>query len=400
MSTKTASTSVNGYILNDDLLSRCLDRAPVYDRENRFFMDDFEELQQAGYLTMPVPKELGGRGMSLAGVCKEQRRLAYYAAPTALAVNMHLYWVGLVADLWRAGDKSLEWILQEAAKGEIFAAGHAESGNDVPVLYSTTKAEKVDGGYRFTGHKSFGSLTPVWTYLGLHGMDTSDPNSPKVVHAFMPRETKGYKIQSTWDNVLGMRATRSDDTILDGVFIPDKYIARIVPTGFAGIDGFVLGVFAWALLGFGNIYYGLAQRVFDLTVEELKKKKSVALSRSLLAHHAGIQHDIAEMALELEGIGPHLDKIAQEWSDGVDYGPGWGPKIVAAKCHAVESAWRVVDKALDVSGGFGIFPASGLERLIRDARLGRLHPANSYLTREIMAKAALGLDLDEQPRWG
>ncbi len=349
---------------------------------------------------MPVPKELGGLGMSLAEVCAQQRRLAYHAAPTALAVHMHLYWVGLCADLWRSGDKSMEWLLKEAATGEIFAAGHAETGNDVPVLYSTTKAERVDGGYRFIGHKSFGSLTPVWTYLGLHGMDTSDPKEPKVVHAFMPRDTKGYTIKHTWDNVLGMRATRSDDTILDEAFVPDKYIARVLPPGFAGIDGFVLGIFAWALLGFGNIYYGMAQRALDITVENLKKRKSVAISRSDLAYHAGIQHDIGEMVLELEGIGPHLDTVAREWSEGVDYGPAWGPKIVAAKCHAVESAWRVIDKALDVAGGFGIFPKSGLERLLRDGRLGRLHPANSYLTREILAKATLGLDLDEQPRWG
>ncbi len=390
----------NNSVLSDDLLKRCLKRAPDYDRENRFFTEDFDELRDAGYLLMPVPKELGGHGMSLAEVCQEQRRLAYYAAPTALAVNMHLYWVGLIADLWHAGDKSLEWVLKEAAGGQVFAAAHAESGNDVPVLYSTTKAERVDGGYRFTGHKSFGSLTPVWTYLGLHGMDTSDPKEPKVVHAFMPRDTKGYTIKPTWDNVLGMRATRSDDTILDGAFVPDKYIARVLPPGFAGIDGFVLGIFAWALLGFGNIYYRMAQRALDITVENLKKKKSVAISRSDLAYHAGIQHDIAEMVLELEGIGPHLDTVAREWSEGVDYGPAWGPKIVAAKCHAVESAWRVIDKTLDVVGGFGIFPKSGLERLLRDGRLGRLHPANSYLTREILAKATLGLDLDEQPRWG
>jgi alkylation response protein AidB-like acyl-CoA dehydrogenase len=48
----------------------------------------------------------------------------------------------------------------------VFAAGHAQSGNDLPRLLSTTKAERVDGGYRFTGHKSFGSLMPVWTALG------------------------------------------------------------------------------------------------------------------------------------------------------------------------------------------------------------------------------------------
>jgi alkylation response protein AidB-like acyl-CoA dehydrogenase len=132
---------------------------------------------------MPVPQELGGPGMTLAEVCREQRRLAYHAAPTALAMNMHLYWVGLAADLWRSGDKSLEWMLKGALNGEVFAAGHAEPGNDLPALLSTTKAERTEGGYRFTGRKSFGSLTPVWTYLGIHGMDTSDPNAPKIVHA-------------------------------------------------------------------------------------------------------------------------------------------------------------------------------------------------------------------------
>lgn len=388
------------YILSEDILQRCMERAPGYDRENKFFQEDWDELRDAGYLTMSVPKELGGLGYSLADVCMEQRRLAYYSAATALATNMHLYWVGLVSDLWHAGDKSLEWVLKAAMDGAIYAAGHSESGNDVPGLYSTCKAEKVDGGYRFTGHKNFGSLTPVWTYLGLHGMDMSNPDEPKVVHAFMPRDSEGFTIKPVWDNVLGMRATRSDDTILDGVFIPDKYIARIVAPGFAGIDGFVLGIFAWALLNFGNIYYGLAQRVLDMTVEKLQTKKSIAISREFMKHHAGVQHDIGEMVLELEGVGPHLDRIAQDWSTGVDYGPAWGVKIVASKCHAVESSWRVVDRSLEVMGGFGIFPASGLERLIRDARLGRLHPANGYLTREVLAKATLGIDLDEQPRWG
>ena len=79
------------------------------------------------------PEALGGHGMSLAQVCREQCRLAYHAPATALAVNMHLYWTGLVADLWRAGDTSLEWLLREAAAGAVFAAGHAESGNDLPL---------------------------------------------------------------------------------------------------------------------------------------------------------------------------------------------------------------------------------------------------------------------------
>ena len=70
--------------------------------------------------------------------------------------------------------------------------------------------------------------------------------------------------------------------------------------------------------------------------------------------------------------------------DGIDHGAAWGPRIVAAKYHAVESAWSIVDRAFEVTGGFGIFPASHLERLFRDARLGRIHPANAYVTKEIM----------------
>jgi len=384
--------------LATDVLARFAERAPQYDRENRFFAEDFQELRDSGYLTINVPKELGGAGMNLAEVCREQRRLAYHAAPTALAINMHLYWVGVAADLWRAGDRSLEWLLRGAVKGEVYAAGHAETGNDLPILLSTTKADRVDGGYRFNGRKSFGSLTPVWTYLGIHGIDAGDPKGPKIVHAFMPRGTSGASTVEAWD-VMGMRATKSEDTILKDVFVPDKFIARVVPAGPAGLDQFVLGIFAWALIGFGNIYYGLARRAFDLIIETVKSKKSVGLTRSM-AYHAEVQHAVAEMAIALEGIEPHLDRVAEDWSAGKDHGGLWPSKIVTAKHHAVEDGWKVVDLALDVAGGFGIFRKAGLERLFRDARLGRMHPANSMLTREIVAKTALGVGLDESPRWG
>ncbi len=383
--------------LTDEMLARFASRAAVYDKENRFFDEDFEELKAAKYLLLPVPKEFGGAGMSLAQVCREQRRLAYYAPATALAINMHLYWAGIAADLWRSGDASLEWLLREAAAGEIFAAGHAESGNDIPVLLSTSKAERVEGGYKFTGRKHFGSLTPVWTRFGLHGMDTSDPSHPKIVHAFMTRSSAGYKIKETWD-VLGMRATRSDDTALDNVFVPDRYVARIVPAGGAGVDHFVLSVFAWALMGFANVYYGLAKRALDQSIASAKSKNSLGLSRSM-AYHPEVQHAIAEMVIELESIGPHVESVAEDWSNGVAHGAQWPAKIFAAKYRAVEGSWRVVDLGLEVMGGNGIFCSAGYERLIRDARLGRIHPANSFLTHEVVAKTALGISLDEQPRW-
>jgi len=382
--------------LSDSLLQGFAKRVGGYDRDNRFFTEDFEDLRKSGYLTMGVPRELGGQGLSLADVCRKQRKLAYHAPATALGINMHVYWIGVAADLWRAGDKSLEWVLHEAMAGEIFAAGHSERGNDIPVLLSTAKAERVDGGFKFTGHKMFGSLAPVWTRYGLHGLWADAEGGPKIVHAFLPRDSKGYRIVETWDT-MGMRATRSDDVVLEGAFVPDKYVARTLPAG--GADQFVVAVFAWALMGFANVYCGVAQRAFDLAVAAVKTKKSMAVSRTM-AYHPEVQHAVAQMALALDPIAPHLDHVAQEWSDGVDHGATWPSKIVSAKHHSVEACWKIVDTAMEVSGGSGMFRGSELERLFRDARCGRFHPANSMLVHEIVAKTALGIDLGEQPRWG
>jgi alkylation response protein AidB-like acyl-CoA dehydrogenase len=386
----------NGAILSEAVLTKMRERAGIYDHENRFFSDDFEELRKSGYLNMAVPKEMGGLGYNLAQVARETRRLAYYAPATALGTNMHVYWTGVAADLARMGDKSLEWILKESAAGEVFAAGHGEVGNDLPLFLSTSSAERVKGGYRFKGHKMFGSLTPVWTRMGLHGMDGKAEGGPKVVHAFMPRDSDGYTVKETWD-VLGMRATRSDDTVLEDVFVPDKYIARILPAGTP--DAFILCIFAWALIGFANVYYGLAQRAMELAVESAKKRKSLAVSRTM-AYHPEVQHSIAQAALVLESMGPYVDRIADDWSNGVDHGHGWPMKIVAVKHHCVEGAWKIVDLAMDLSGGGGMFKRNELERLFRDARCGRFHPANANLVHEVVAKTSLGIDLGEQPRWG
>jgi alkylation response protein AidB-like acyl-CoA dehydrogenase len=385
-------------VLTEDMLERFGSRASTYDRENRFFSEDFEELRQAGYLLMPIPTDLGGLGMDLRQVGREQRRLAYRAPATALAVNMHLYWMGIAATLHASGDDSCLWMLEDGARGEVFAAGHGEAGNDLPVLMATARAERVDGGYRFYGHKIFGSLTPVWTRLGLHAADTSDPANPKIVHAFLSRDTPGYSIKETWD-VLGMRATRSDDTILDGAVVPDRYIPRVVPAGFAGADLFILALFAWALTDFSNIYASIAQRALDLTVASLPKKTSVAMGGRSMAYNPMLQHTVADMAMEVDAITCQVDRIMDDWVNGVDHGGAWPAKIVGTKYRTVEGAKKVVDQALDCSGGAGMFKTNELERLYRDVRCGGFHPANAALVHELVGKTALGI-LGEEPRWG
>ena len=220
----------------------------------------------------------------------------------------------------------------------------------------------MDGGFRFSGHKMFCSLAPVWTRYGSHAMWADADGGPKIVHAFLPRSHDGYRIVETWDT-LGMRATKSDDVVLDGAFVPDKYIARIVPAG--QVDPFVLGIFAWGLTGFANIYYGVARRAIDLAVAGIKTKTSLAVSRSM-AYHPEIQHAVAEMALALDPIEPHIEKLAEDWSAGVDHG-GTGRRDRLGQVPRRRGCWRIV-VALECRRRWHV--PRELERLFRDAAAG------------------------------
>jgi alkylation response protein AidB-like acyl-CoA dehydrogenase len=384
-------------LLTDDMLARFDERAPVYDRENRFFDEDFEELRRSGYLLAAVPAELGGSGLGLDGYAQLVRRLAYVAPATALAVNMHCYWTGVASDLLKTGDDSCRWILEKAADGEIFCALHGEAGNDLPLLMAVASATRVDGGWEISGHKIFGSLSPVWTFGGFHAIDTSDPANPQIVHGFIPRSASGYQIVETWDTI-GMRATQSHDTVLDKAFVPDELVPVVSPAGFAGAGPFHLSIFAWALMGFGATYLGAAKRAFDLTVDRLPQRTSVALTHSM-AHHPEVQHQVAEMRVAYDAAEAMLERTCADWAAGVDH-PDWPVRLVGTRHFVINQAFNIVDRALDLSGGAGAFKRNRLEQIFRDVRMGRFHPGNTLLAHELIGKLCLGIDPDAPQRWG
>ena len=382
--------------LPEEVLERFRDRAGDLDRTNSYFDEDLRELRDLGYLAAVVPTELGGWGLDLAQMSRSQRRLARHAPATALAVTMHSYWIGIAVELERIGDTSLRWVLEAAAAGELFAAGHAETGNDIPVLLSTARAERVEGGYRLTGRKQFGSNGPAWTWLGAHAMVADAPGGPQVVHAFVERTSPGVSVVETWDT-LGMRATQSHDTILDDVFVPDERIGRVVPAG-DGTDPFLVAGAVWPLALIASVYLGIADRALELSAAGARRKTSMAIDRGAMAYNPMVQHQAAEMYLELDAGSATLERFVDDWVAGVDHGAGWVPKVYSMKWRAVEAAKRVVDVALDVAGGGGMFRGNELERLYRDVRCGGFHPGNDALAHEMVGKAVLGI-LGEQPRW-
>ncbi|WP_244808296.1 acyl-CoA dehydrogenase family protein [Caballeronia zhejiangensis] len=378
------------HLLSDALLDAIGQRAAGYDRENRFFSDDLRDLHEAGFLRATVPIEFGGLGLTLPQLLREQVRLAARAPSTALALNMHLYWVGAALHLYRRGDKSAQWILEEAGAGKVFAAGHGEPRNDLGLAWSSVKATPLpDGGYRFDGRKIFTSLAPAWDWLGVHGIDDSDPQAPKIVHAFIRRDAAGHRTVQTWD-ALGLRATRSDDTWLEGAIAPRDKVIRVLPAGIPD-DPFVDGILGAVLPGLGAVYYGIAKRAFDIAVESAKQRASPAIGGKTYAYKPLTQQAVAQAAIELASIEALVERAAERWWTGYGESEPWIAHLLAAKQHAVDGALRVVNLALKIAGAASLSRHSELERLYRDVRAGAFHPPNADAAHEVIGQAWLGV---------
>ena len=383
-------------LLPDALLDRIRARATDYDRRNDFCTEDFAELVEAGYLTAMVPTDMGGAGLTLEQLTREQMRLAGAAPATALAVNMHHVWMGVARTVRASGDSSCDFILEEAAAGEVFAFGVSEAGNDLVLFGSASDAvPDGEGGYAFHGTKIFTSLSPAWTRLGTFGTDRTGADGDHNVWGFIARDGGGVEVKDDWD-AMGMRASQSCTTVLSGARAPaDRIVRRIAPG--PSMDPFIFGIFANFEILLASVYTGIAQRAVDVAVQTVHQRRSLANDGAPYANDPAIRWRLADAAIELDGIYPQIAQIARDVDEQVDRGSLWLPQLSAVKARSTEVAKSVVDKAVRVSGGSSYFNRSELSRLYRDVLAGIFHPSDDESVHGAWAGALLGPVVDWPP---
>lgn len=373
--------------LDPALLARIRERAAGYDRDNTFFTEDFEELKEAGYFTAMVPKEFGGPGLSLEDITREQMALAGAASATALAVNMHQVWMGVANTVYRTGDTSMNFMFEAAMAGHVFAFGVSEAGNDLVLFGSNSRAQaQEDGGYTFYGTKIFTSLSPGWTMLGTFGAEEGPDGEQVNVWGFVDRDS-GVQIKDDWDTV-GMRASQSCTTVLDGAYSPAERIVRRIPSGPSG-DPFIFGIFANFEILLASVYTGIGARALEVAVETVSKRTSKATGTTY-SQDPAIRWRIADAAMEMDVLYPLIAQAARDVDAGVDRGALWFPQLSNVKSQATETALRVVEKAVRVSGGSSYFNRSELSRLYRDVLAGLFHPSDDESVHGAWANALLG----------
>lgn len=372
--------------LPNELLETIASRAAEVDESNTFPHEDLDDLREAGYLKAFVPREFGGHGLTTEEICETQTLLAKASPATALGINMHQIIVGLGRHLVANGVDAGRQILEGAAAGELFAFGISEPGNDRVLFGSITEAKpEDDGGYSFTGLKVFTSLAPVWTKLMTYGH--SEENDGMSIFAILDRDLDKIEIKDDWD-VLGMRGTQSNSTMLNGAYArPEQILSKVKPG--PSMEPVVFGIFAWFETFLAATYLGIGLRAIEVAAEYVHKRRSV-LNDDVYANDPAIRWRLADAAIRMNSAQAEVTLIARDLDANADRGAMWYPQLSAAKNAAAEASKFAVEEAIRSSGGSSYSNSNELSRLYRDVLAGLFQPSDQESLHSAWAGVVLG----------
>ena len=363
-------------------------RAAEHDRESTFPFENYADMRAAGYLGLTIPEELGGRGADLGEMLLAQERLAMGCGSTALAVTMHVSPLGQVGALWRLNqDERLGQFLREAATGEIvYASMTAERGHSI-LMTSNTVATRVEGGYRVTGDKIFGTESAICTHFSSMARVDDPDGGSRVIIFRLARPVEGMEVKDGWDT-MGMRGTLSNDWTMRDVFVPQDAVFHSYPVDH--FDSVLLRMtWSWAMPAFGAVYLGIAGGAMAYARDQVQARGR--------EDDPAVQTAFAEMEILLETaravLWRHTDEVASgDLFEQFTVQEGMA-RTMLTKHVPCNNAIRIVDLALEVVGGAGFFRRSPLERMYRDVRAGVIMPYNNPEARSLFGRNALGIEI-------
>ena len=388
-----------------DLTARLADdfatRADEHDRDNTFPFENFDALKEARYTALPIAEELGGLGGTLLDLCLCQERLAQGDASTALAVNMHLFAIGSMAEQMEMSNPQAMLMAGMLAQQKWIIGGgftEAEIGGNWGFPTTTAVRQEHDGvkGFVLNGRKTFTSMAPIIDFFAINTSATDEDGNTVIGMFTVPRATPGLEIVETWDT-MSMRATASHDLVIKDCWVPEAAMVGVRQPGDADVGANI--ILSWFCGTVASVYLGVAIGARDFAYDWAKTRKPVLFERPI-SHFPGVQFHAADIEIELAAARALVRQTVQEWLAGGLREREDLARIILPKYVATNTAIRVVDQAMAIVGAPGIFRRHPMQRFYRDVRPGPFHPMTNDVAKELIGKTALGIPIEFLPRWG
>ncbi len=335
---------------------------------------------ELGFLGLKYPVQLGGQGGDYLhdAVWAEEIAAAGMCGGVGAGLGAH---TGIATPpIWKFGtDEQKERWLRPAIAGERIAAlGITEPGAGSDVAGIRTKAEKVDGGFLVNGSKTFITNGVRADFLVCAVKTTPEGGHHGISFLVLERDMEGYEVVSKLEK-MGWHSSDTGELAFTDVFVPAENLLGQENGGFY----LIMANFQWERLLMALGAVGGMQWCIERTLEYAAERE--AFGRPIGRFQA-IRHKIAEMALKLETGRAMTYNALRLFHTGQDA----LREVTLAKLFTQRAAVEVADEALQIHGGYGYMREYGIERALRDARLGPIGGGTDEVMKEIVGRG-LGL---------
>ncbi|HMQ39944.1 MAG TPA: acyl-CoA dehydrogenase family protein [Paracoccus sp. (in: a-proteobacteria)] len=326
-------------------------------------------LGQGGWL-----RHSGGEALDVRTLCLIRETLARHDALADFAFAMQGLGMGAISLFGTPEQRA--WLDRTRAGTAISAFALTEPGSGSDVAATTTTAEKVEGGYRLSGEKTYISNGGIADLYVIFARTGEAPGARGLSAFLMPAETAGLSIAERIEVI----APHPLATLrMEGAFLPDAALIGQPGQGFK-LAMSVLDVFRPTV---GAAALGMARRAFD---EALARTASRRIQGEALASLQMVQGHLADMALKIDAAALLIYRAA--WTK--DRGASRISREAAmAKLYATEAAQEVIDMAVQLHGGDGVKHGVKVEELYREIRALRIYEGASDVQRLIIARSVM-----------
>ncbi|CAM3008725.1 acyl-CoA dehydrogenase family protein [Skermania piniformis] len=336
--------------------------------------DIAKKLAELGFLGLSLPEEYGGSGGSLFEACLFVEELAYGRIPLAsypvTLIVAHSYVKFATAELARE-------LVGKVTAGAATAIAMSEPGSGSDVAALTCKAEKVDGGYRINGQKTWisNAHSAEEILLVARSADTGDKHQG-ITMLSVPTAIPGVEIRP----IATLGAEVND------VYFTDAFVGadRLVGAEGQGWAQLISGLNIERVV-IGALALGQARRAFDDTLRYVKERSQ--FGRPIGSFQA-LSQRLADLATEIEATRVLVHDVAQR----VDENPGvlLPREASMVKLKATELAKHAALEGVQMLGGMGYTEEAGMAEMLRMTVVGTIVGGTSEIQRDIIAKT-LGL---------
>jgi len=350
---------------------RAMDEAAVFRK------DILAELFQLGLMAIDVPEEYGGQGGSFFQAVLAIEELARVDPSASLIVDVHNTLFHHAILTWGTEEQKRRW-LPRSSKDVVGAYALSEAGAGSDAFALATRATEDGDAYRLTGRKLWISNAAEAGFFLVFATVNPEAGYKGITAFLVERDAPGFTVGKKEDK-LGIRASSTCELILDNCRVPKANIVGDVGKGYK----IAIETLNQGRIGIGAQMTGLAAGALDHALAYARDRKQFGKP---IAEFQGVQFELAEMAVQVEAARLLTYNAARL----KDSGRPFVTEAAMAKYFASEIAEKVASRAVEVLGGVGFTKDFPVEKLYRDAKIGRIYEGTSNMQRLTIAKQLLG----------